>query len=130
MPYYTLRRKTPMKRGVWKKKPYVWARNPKPKKPMVQKSAKQKGRDAQWRKVQKQWLELEPFCRVCAMFGDEVKATEVHHKRGRNGALLCDTRFLASTCRAHRMWPHDNPVQARAVGLLAPANEWGVVPRE
>lgn len=125
--YTPLKRKAGLKRTGFKKKAYPWARNPKPKIPMRQKSDKQKVRDREYGKVQKRWLILNPFCAICRYLGfGEVKATEVHHIRGRNGALLCDTRFFASSCRGHRMWPHDNPVEARAAGLLASAVDWGV----
>lgn len=122
-----LQRKTPMKRSGFPRKVYPWSNNPKPRKPLAQKSVKQKGRDREYGKAQKQWLAANPLCAFCLRLGlGEVKATEVHHIRGRNGALLCDTRFFASSCRGHRLWPHENPVEARAAGLLASAVDWGV----
>jgi hypothetical protein len=98
--------------------------------PLAPKSAKQHKRDYAWRKCRESWLILNPHCAVCFHLKLKlVKATEVHHKRGRNGSLLTDTRYLASTCRGHRLWPHENPSEARAAGLLSSAADWDVPPK-
>jgi hypothetical protein len=116
-----------MKRSVWKKKPYVWARNPKPKKPMSQKSAKQTARDREYSKVRKAWLAKNEWCQFCKLLCEFTRgATEVHHARGRAGALLTDTGFFVASCRTHRDWPHENPSKARELGLLSGPNEWNV----
>lgn len=92
-------------------------------------SPKQKARLAKYFPIQQDFLRQNPWCVVCIMLGKgKVPATEAHHVRGRNGSLLFDTRFFASTCWDCRMIPHLNPKWAREVGLLAPQHEWGVVP--
>jgi len=114
----SLRRKTPMKRGTSELK----------RTPLAKKSAKQKTRDAIYVKVRREYLRIHRHCRVCTIvFGVSMRSSEIHHMRGRNGSLLWDTRYFAPTCRACREWPHDNPELARKLGLLASANDWGVV---
>jgi len=116
-------RRTPLKRkSGFKRKPYKWKRTP-----LKATSEKQQDRLAKYRKARAPYLRSHRWCRVCKeIFGVAIRSTEVHHIRGRNGPLLWDTRFFAATCRSHRMWPHDNPIEARAVGLLASGSEWGV----
>jgi len=115
-------RRTPLKRkSGFKRKPYKWKRTA-----LKPKSKKQIARDLDYLKIRVPYLLKNPWCRVCSHLGIRKRATEIHHLRGRNGPLLFDTRFFASTCRGHRMWPHDNPIEARAAGLLASGSEWGV----
>lgn len=86
--------------------------------------------------VKAEWLrrpenELCAICRARREAGEAIlqgKATEVHHVRGRIGRLLCDTRFFIASCRGCRDWPHENPVRARELQLLAPASEFNVYP--
>jgi hypothetical protein len=121
-----LQRKTELKRAPMKRT----VRYELKRTPIAPKSAKQRKRDYAWRKCREAWLVLNPHCAVCFHLKLKlVKATEVHHKRGRNGDLLCDTRYLASTCRGHREWPHEHPSEARAAGLLSSAADWNVVPK-
>lgn len=69
--------------------------------------------------VQRAFLKKHPWCEICLTRGRKVrKSTEVHHINGRNGKRLLDTRFFKASCRPCRMWPHENPREARALGLL------------
>jgi hypothetical protein len=75
--------------------------------------------------IQAKFLELNPGCAICLARGLSSRpATEVHHIRGRSPKLLCDTLFFCPSCFQCRSWPHDNPRQAREVGILAEANDW------
>jgi hypothetical protein len=56
--------------------------------------------------------------------------TEVHHTRGRLGALLTAEQFWCALCAACHRWVHDNPIEARAVGLLCENGEWNTVPNQ
>jgi hypothetical protein len=51
-----------------------------------------------------------------------VAVLELHHKRGRVGALLTDHRYFAALCRRCHRWVHENPAEARAAGWL---EQWG-----
>jgi hypothetical protein len=44
--------------------------------------------------------------------------SEVHHRRGRAGKLLLDTRFWVALCDKSHRFVHDNPAEARAIGLI------------
>lgn len=81
----------------------------------------------------KEWLTRpeNQFCAICLTLGLTPNvATENHHRRGRAGRLLMDQRFWTPCCRSHREWPHENPRQARELGLLAEVGEWNVSPRD
>jgi len=57
-----------------------------------------------------------------------AKLNEVHHTRGRAGALLTDTRyFLAVSKQGHR-WIHEHPDRARALGFLCAKGQWNENP--
>ena len=62
-----------------------------------------------------------PTCEACPKVFPEEEARNtksVHHMRGRiQDRLLDDTHWLA-TCRRCHDWIHQNPKQARALGLL------------
>ena len=51
--------------------------------------------------------------------------TEVHHVRGRLGALLLDDRHWMAVSRQGHQWIHDHPARARELGWLAQPGEWG-----
>lgn len=60
-------------------------------------------------------------CSVCG----HRDVLDVHHVRGRRGALLCDTRYWLLVCRTCHEYIHSNPDKARARGWLANPGEWG-----
>ena len=60
-------------------------------------------------------------------YGRKLNAqpTEVHHVRGRAGALLLEERYwLALSAEGHR-WVHDHPAEATRRGWLSGMGEWG-----
>jgi hypothetical protein len=60
----------------------------------------------------------------CAVFPN-LRATEIHHQRGRAGSLLLDIQYwLAVSFKGHR-WIHDNINEARKGGFIAEAGDWG-----
>lgn len=70
------------------------------------------------------FLEKKP----CAVY-PSLKATEVHHIRGRLGPLLEDQQYwLAVSTQGHR-WIHNNPVKARELGFMAQPGDWNRTPR-
>lgn len=60
-------------------------------------------------------------CRCCG----KRAFLEVHHTRGRRGALLTDTRHWLAVCRKCHTWIHNNPDEARNRGWLAKRGDWG-----
>lgn len=69
-----------------------------------------------------------PENRLCAfslaLEGLEVPATRVHHYRGRSHKLTNDQRFFVPACEKYDLWPHQNTVHARLIGLLCAPGEW------
>lgn len=53
------------------------------------------------------------------------KLTEVHHQRGRTGALLMDKRYWQACSKAGHRWIHEHPGEAQKHGWIAQLGEWG-----
>lgn len=81
-----------------------------------------------YRKRSRVWL-ARPENRYCGRIGCTARATDVHHSRGRIGALLLDERFWIPICRECHVWIHQHPAAARNHGLLAPVGQWNVRPK-
>lgn len=117
------------------------ARRPEGKKPRVavkKVSGKRVKQLAEYRKLRKEFLAKNPYCQIwmkqagvrradidedgCILDGGYMfvpLSEEVHHVRGRIGAMLNNTRhWLAVSRKAHR-WVHDSPREARILGFLA-----------
>lgn len=52
------------------------------------------------------------------------KLNEVHHTRGRAGALLTDERFWVAVSKQGHRWIHAHPAEARRRGWLCEAGKW------
>src|SRR4051812_40999772 len=85
--------------------------------PLSRVSAKGKARGMAYSVARRAYLFAHPVCEAGRC---HATATELHHRRGRNGTLLTDARFFMSLCPAHHAWIHRNPAKARAKGWLAP----------
>jgi hypothetical protein len=78
-------------------------------------------RMAIYRKAAEIFLRRNPRCAVYP----KLKATQVHHVRGRAGSLLMDERFwLPASARGHDRI-HRQPNEARNRGWLASRGDWG-----
>lgn len=78
----------------------------------------------------KAWKAL-PENRMCGFPGGcEKPTTDCHHSRGKVGALLTDARWWKPLCRTHHDWVGNHPVEARALGLIAPSGEWNTSPEQ
>lgn len=98
--------------------------------PLKKVSRSQSSRLAKYRPIAQSFLAKHPACEICLARDQGARpSTEVHHSRGRNGALLFDARFFVASCRGCREWPHEHPREARALGILAEPRDWNVVPR-
>jgi hypothetical protein len=76
-------------------------------------------------KVRKEFLaSCAPLvCERCRLPQRPENAT-IHHKRGRAGALLTDTRHWSILCIRCHQWVGDNPNAARECGLLCEIGKW------
>ncbi len=76
----------------------------------------------------KVWLhELRAIFGTCERC-DTISILDVHHVRGRAGALLCNQQYWKLVCSCCHRWIHDNPEQARSGGWLAQPGDWGREP--
>ena len=94
---------------------------PKPRKPLRKVSQKRAKQLAVYRKARVQFLREFPVCEACvAIDSDSVprKATEIHHRAGRIGEKLNDINDFVPICEICHRWVHNNPWQARDLGLL------------
>jgi hypothetical protein len=98
-------------------------------KPVRRVSLKTARRNHEYAKVRAAFIAVAGNCPVMlGVYGKLKLATEVHHKRGRSGALLLYTpHWLAVSADGHR-WIHRNPEAAREAGWLAAVGEWGRQP--
>lgn len=100
------------------------SRKPRPNKtkPRYRIPAMSKARYARMKeygKLRKVFLAANKLCERCGK-----KATDVHHKRGRIGRLLCMTEHWVSACRHCHDWIGANPTQARQEGFLCELGQW------
>lgn len=82
--------------------------------PMRHVSSKQRARLEEYYRVRGEYLEKNPVCQYpdCGR-----RSTEIHHRRGRHGKLLCDAENFVGLCGNHHRFAHDNPITARKMGL-------------
>ena len=52
----------------------------------------------------------------CECIGCFTRSTDIHHKRGRSGALLTDKEFFLATCRPCHVKIENEPVFAKKMG--------------
>jgi len=72
------------------------------------------GRMVQYRKLAKEFLHAKIRCECDCL----NEATQIHHKRGRSGELLNDTKHWLAVCATCHRWIHDHPKAAMELGLL------------
>lgn len=70
-------------------------------------------------KLRARFLHDRPHCERC-----KKRATDIHHKRGRVGRLLCMTEHWAGLCRRCHDFVGNNPKEARELGLLCEVGKW------
>ena len=84
-------------------------------------SKHQKKKNAQYKRIRLEYLAEKKVCEVC----HTDPSTAIHHKRGRTGGLLTNTKYFVPVCDGCHRWIHDCPNTARLVGVLAKPGEWG-----
>lgn len=92
------------------------------------------GRKVNERYIKKKaWFLAQPenkYCHICIALNLHPNiSTIVHHYRGRSKRVTDDERFFIPSCKHHELWPHQFTVEARTLGLLSPATEYGTAPR-
>ena len=66
------------------------------------------------------FLEANPYCQFPK--GCKARATEVHHRNGREGDRLLDEDYWAASCRFHNDFAETKTGEALACGWLLPTN--------
>ncbi len=98
-------------------------------KPIRRRTPKRAAEEARYRRRVKEWLKDKIVCRGhnCIYW-----PTQCHHSHGRRGRLLLYEPFWIPVCEFCGAWIHENPKQARELGLLCPQGCWNdqsLVPR-
>lgn len=89
------------------------------------KSKRKSSRVEQYNRKASAWKKGVGICACCLDFFKSPVEVQVHHLRGRAGALLLDERYWVGVHgRCHR-WIHDNMDAARRRGLLCERGDWG-----
>lgn len=101
---------------------------PKPKKRLPRVSKRRKIINPAYVLAKQAHLRDNPKCQVGPIIRAagfkvrcKIRATHVHHIRGRVGKYLCDRTYFLSSCNGecHPLWVHQlHPKEARALGLL------------
>lgn len=96
-------------------------------KPIKRVSAAMAARLAQYERIKDHWFVGKNYCEMCGGCFSK-KGLQVHHVRGRLGALLCAVEFWKCLCmRCHRD-VHDYPNISIQTGFLAPKGDWNKQP--
>ena len=102
------------------------------RKPIRKKSSKQAKSDRLYNAQAKKYLFNDGIGRMdmvaLALQQGAIKATCVHHKRGRLGTLKFDERFWIPTTMQNSLWPHTHINEARRKKLIANQGDWHLEP--
>lgn len=74
---------------------------------------KQESKEKDYLKIRKEFLKEHPKCEVDKCVKD---AKEIHHKKGRTGDLLTDTRYFLAVCSTHHKLIEAKPNWAKENG--------------
>ena len=69
---------------------------------------------AEYRKVRDAYLKAN---KICEHPDCKSPSEDLHHAKGRVGALLTDVRYFKALCRKCHRWAEENPDQAKALGI-------------
>ena len=131
-----------MKGGIKPRKCKAKAKSePKPRRRISKISKAQAKRNRCYYAKRKEFMRWKPLCQCGGMKDPNTGelicgqdpwhfATDIHHRKGRAGSLLTDTRHWNAVCRTAHVWIGANPEVARAMGLLCQPGEWNTVPRK
>ena len=83
-----------------------------PQKPIKQVSKKRAVENQEYSKIAREYKKSNPVCHVCLT----NETTDVHHKKGKIGSLLCNTEFFLPACRECHNKIEENPKWAKQMG--------------
>lgn len=89
----------------------------KPYKPIPSRSHKRKKQESLYARLRREFLLSSPHCQANLPNKCTRQATDVHHKAGRIGNLLNDTKHWLAVCRACHDWIELNPIEAKELGF-------------
>lgn len=98
----------------------------KPKKHILPVSTKQLERQKEYRRVRDIFMATHLKCQ-CGRVGCNRPSEDLHHVYGRTSTLLTDTRYFKALSRECHAWCHDNPAEARKLGLLGKSTEGFII---
>lgn len=86
-------------------------------------SANQKARLACYGGIRELFLQHHPYCQACCRIDGVadvlgLPSTDVHHMKSRAGLLLFDVRHWLAVCRKCHTFIHQNPAEAKKLGLI------------
>lgn len=85
------------------------------RKPIRKVSKKTSKKLVEYSRLKKQFI----VGKICPIY-PELKVVDVHHKCGRSGDLLLDTRFWLAVSRKGHIWIELHPKEAREKGYSLP----------
>ena len=71
---------------------------------------------AEYRNVRDAYLKAN---KICEHPDCNMPSEDLHHTRGRVGALLTDVKHFKALCRRCHRWVEENPTEAKSMGLSA-----------
>lgn len=87
---------------------------PRPKKQIAKFSKKKLSELKEYRKVRDVFLKDNPICEYPGCTSRDVT---LHHKKGRQGDYLTDSRFFSALCWPHHQHIETHPEEAKSLGL-------------
>ena len=73
-------------------------------------------------KAKKDYLRLHPTCERCG----KKAPLDIHHRAGRAGDWLCDTRYFAALCRVCHDEVHTRGKESRSAGWIVDSHKLGL----
>ncbi len=98
----------------------------KPRKPIRRFSTRRAALSREYARRAKDFLVRNAWCAwgLKQTPPQHIRATQVHHTRGRIGRLLLDERFWVAVSAAGHEWIHRNIEAARQLGLICERGLW------
>ena len=87
-------------------------KKPTAKKPMRLQSSKIVKLNVAYTVLREQFMKNHPLCQA-RIPGCNIKATDIHHKKGRVGKLFLDDSEFLAVCRMCHTWIENNPAEAK-----------------
>lgn len=81
-------------------------------KPIKQVSSKQQKRLTEYNKVATEYKKSNPICERCLI----AETSDIHHRKGRVGELLSDSKWFMAVCRPCHNWIEVHPEESRRLG--------------